>query len=61
MSLAWRGSRFSRSSCFMPALVGRQTGALARITPAWRTQLLSVSGVQPIFAAIDLIDIHCVG
>ena len=43
------------------ALVGRQTGALARITPAWRTQLLSVSGVQPIFAAIDVFDIHCVG
>src|SRR3954447_23443018 len=60
ISLAWRSSRTSRSSARMrscSAVVGpgRRPGSRS----AWRTQWRSVSGAQPILAAIELIAAAC--
>src|SRR6516164_9366746 len=54
ISLAWRSSRFSRSSALslaVTSLVG--PGRLPWWRSARRTQLDSVCAVQPILAAID--------
>ena len=55
ISLAWRSSRFSRSSAFMRSAISLETpGRLPRLTSAFLTQSFSVCGVQPIFAAIEI-------
>ena len=41
------------------AFVRRQTRRLPSSRSAWRTQLRSVSGLQPILLAIDVIVAHC--
>src|SRR6476620_96542 len=60
ISLALRSSRTSRSSTLMrssSAVVGPGRWPLSR--SCWRTQRRSVSGVQPILAALDSIAAHC--
>src|SRR5688500_7918059 len=62
ISLAWRSSRFSRSSAFIRApssVVGPPRRPWSR--SACRTQLRRVSPVQPILPAIELIAAHCDG
>ena len=59
-SFAWRNSRTSRSSALIrscSSVVG--PGRLPWSHSACRTQFRSVSGLQPIFAAIELIAAHC--
>src|SRR5437016_10647888 len=60
--LAWRSSRFSRSS----ALIRSPSCVVGPARRPWsrsdrRTQLRSVSPVQPILPAIELIAAHCDG
>src|SRR3954467_534396 len=60
VSLAWRSSRFSRSS----ALIRSRSSAVGparrpRSRSAWRTQLRRVSPEQPILAAIDWMAAYC--
>ncbi|SFF67842.1 hypothetical protein SAMN04488120_1233 [Fontimonas thermophila] len=58
--MAWRSSRFSRSSALIrsrSAVLKPSRSPLSR--SCWRTHSRSVSGVQPIFAAIDWIADHC--
>jgi hypothetical protein len=60
VSLAWRSSRFSRSSAFSrsrvsPVIPSRRPWSRS----ACRTHPRSVSALQPIFAAIELIAAHC--
>src|SRR5438270_1978815 len=62
ISLAWRSSRFSRSS----ALIRSPSCVVGPARRPWsrsdrRTQLRSVSPVQPILPAIELIAAHCDG
>src|SRR5258707_14318524 len=62
ISLAWRSSRFSRSS----ALIRSPSCVVGPARRPWsrsdrRTQLRSVSPVQPILLAIELIAAHCDG
>src|SRR5438105_3086439 len=60
ISLAWRSSRFSRSSALMRSfsdVVGPSRLPASR--SCWRSQLRSVSAVQPILAATDTIAAHC--
>src|SRR5215211_2925592 len=60
ISLAWRSSRPSRSSARMrscSAVVGPARRPWSR--SVWRTQPRSVSGAQPILAAIELIAAAC--
>src|SRR4051812_40500673 len=60
ISFAWRSSRTSRSSALIrscSSVVG--PGRLPWSRSACRTQPRSVSGLQPIFAAIELIAAHC--
>src|SRR5215213_804847 len=60
ISLAWRNSRFSRSSARMrscSAVVGPARRPWSR--SVWRTQPRRVSGAQPILAAIELIAAAC--
>ncbi len=55
ISLAWRSSRFSRSSAFIFSAIS--LGMPARwplFTSARLTQSFSVLGAQPIFAAIEV-------
>ncbi len=62
ISLARRSSRISRSSSF---ILARSSLVVPARRPSsfscWRTHLRSVSGVQPIFCAIDWIVAHCDG
>ncbi|WP_394343044.1 hypothetical protein [Paenirhodobacter populi] len=56
ISFAWRSSRFSRSSAFIFSAIS--VGMPARLplsTSVFLTQSFNVCGVQPIFAAIDMI------
>nr|GFB76894.1 hypothetical protein [Tanacetum cinerariifolium] len=60
ISFALRSSRTSRSSALMrssSAVVGPGRWPVSR--SCWRTQRRSVSGVQPILAAMDSIAAHC--
>ena len=60
IALAWRSSRFSRSSALIrscSSLVGPAPRPRSR--SACRTHFRSVSAVQPIFAAIEPIASHC--
>ena len=60
ISLAWRSSRFSRSSAFKRSRSSVVTpGFLSWSVSAWFTHRRSVSAVQPIFAEIDTIAAHC--
>jgi len=54
ISLAWRNSRFSRSSAFMFSAISLETPArLPLSTSALLTQSFRVCGAQPIFEEID--------
>ena len=60
ISFARRSSRFSRSSSFSFARSSVvRPGRRPSSTSARRTQLRSVSGVEPNFPAIDVIAAHC--
>ena len=62
ISFARRSSRFSRSSSFSRARSSvRHPGRRPSSTSTWRTQLRNVSDVQPNFAAIETIAVHCDG
>ena len=58
--MAWRSSRFSRSSVFILAAVSVVSPGLRPLsTSAFFTHALSVCAVRPILAAIDTIAAHC--
>jgi hypothetical protein len=60
ISLAWRSSRFSRSSALMRSRSSLDApGPWPRSRSAWRTHFRSVSAVQPILPAIEPIVAHC--
>jgi hypothetical protein len=54
ISLAWRSSRFSRSSAFILSAISLEMPARRPLsTSAFLTHSFRVCGVHPIFAAID--------
>src|SRR5437867_12703004 len=60
ISLARRSSKFSRSSCLRRSRSSVvRPGRLPASRSAWRTHFRSVSAVQPIFSAIEVIAAHC--
>src|SRR5262245_43277793 len=60
ISLARRSSKFSRSSCLSRCRSSVvRPGRRPWFRSAWRTHFRSVSAVQPIFSAIEVIAAHC--
>src|SRR5215470_12432070 len=60
ISLARRSSKFSRSSCLRRSRSSVvRPGRFPASRSAWRTHFRSVSAVQPIFSAMEVIAAHC--